>query len=97
MSRIFKKMINCTEEAVKRVLPGILKEYLKSSPGTCTCDICQEDIIAMTLNELPPHYAVSLAGEIFTDVGLELIGGKAQIVSVITKNIKKVSDKPRHK
>ncbi len=78
-------------------MPGVLNEYLKNNPGVCTCSICQEDILALTLNELPPHYAVSLAGEIFTEVSLELIGGKAQIVSVITKNIKRVSNNPRHK
>ncbi|MFA5384252.1 MAG: late competence development ComFB family protein [Eubacteriales bacterium] len=90
-------MINYTEEAVRRIMPGVLNEYAKSNPGTCTCSICQDDILALTLNELPPHYAASLAGEIFTEVGLEQIGGKAQIVSVIINTIKRVSDKPRHK
>lgn len=90
-------MINYTEEAVRRIMPSVLKEYLKNNPGTCTCSICQDDILALTLNELPPHYAASLAGEIFTEVGLELIGGKAQIVTVITRTMKKVSEKPRHK
>ncbi|HAU32404.1 MAG TPA: competence protein ComFB [Desulfotomaculum sp.] len=90
-------MINYTEEAVRRIMPGVLKEYLKSNPGTCTCSICQDDILALTLNELPPHYAASLAGEIFTEVSLDLIGGKAQIITVITRTIKQVSEKPRHK
>jgi len=75
-------------------MPGVLNEYAKSNPGTCTCSVCQDDILALTLNELSPHYTTSLAGEIFTEVSLALIEGKAQIESVITDTIRKVSNNP---
>ncbi|WP_027357413.1 late competence development ComFB family protein [Desulfofundulus thermocisternus] len=87
---------NYTEEAVKRLLPEILKEYTKNNPHTCTCIYCQEDIMALALNQLPPHYVVSDEGTILTRVSFEQIGGKAQIIAAITSAIKQVAANPRH-
>lgn len=88
---------NYTEEAVNRMLPGILKEYLKSHSNICTCDLCIENITAFSLNQLPPHYVSSNEGAIFTEVGFDQIGGKAQVIAVITRAIKLITEKPRHK
>lgn len=88
---------NCTEEAVKRILPGVLKDYLKTHPRTCNCDLCQEDILALSLNQLPPHYVASEQGAIFPEVSFDQIGGKAQVIAAITRAINQVSENPRHK
>ena len=88
---------NYTEDAVRRMLPEVLKDYLKIHPQTCTCELCRDDITALALNQLPPHYVVSEEGAIFTSVGFEQIGGKAQVVAAITRAINQVAKKPRHK
>lgn len=87
---------NYTEVAVRRALPDILREYVKSHPETCTCHRCQEDILALALNQLPPHYVASDQGTIYTEVSFEQIGGKAQVVVAITNAIKKVAANLRH-
>lgn len=88
---------NYTEDAVRRMLPEVLKDYLKTHPQTCTCDLCQDDIMALALNQLPPHYVASEEGTIFTSVSFEQIGGKAQVVAAITWAIAQVAQNPRHK
>lgn len=88
---------NYTENAVRRMLPEVLKDYLKTRPRTCTCDRCKDDITALALNQLPPHYVASEEGAIFTSVSFEQIGGKAQVVAAITGAIEQVTKKPRHK
>ncbi len=87
---------NYTEEAVRRILPDIIRDYLKTHPHICTCDLCKDDIMALALNQLPPHYVVSDRGTIFTQVSFDQIGGKAQVVAAITRAIEQVSNKPRH-
>lgn len=88
---------NYTEDAVRRMLPDVLKDYLLKNPQICTCDICRDDIMALALNQLPPHYVASEEGTIFTKVSFDQIGGKAQVVAAITRAIEQVSSKPRHK
>lgn len=88
---------NYTEVAVKQALPEVLKEYIKNNPETCTCPRCQEDILALTLNQLPPHYVATDEGTIFTQVSFDQIGGKAQVVAAITRAIQQVAANPRHK
>ncbi|MEW6423740.1 MAG: late competence development ComFB family protein [Bacillota bacterium] len=87
---------NYTEDAVRRMLSEVLKDYLKTHPQTCTCDSCRDDIMALALNQLPPHYVASEQGTIFTSVSFEQIGGKAQVVAAITQAIKQVAKNPRH-
>ena len=88
---------NYTENAVRRMLPEVLKDYRKTNPQMCACDLCREDIMALALNQLPPHYVVSEEGAIFTSVSFEQIGGKAQVVAAITRAAALVAKKPRHK
>ena len=45
---------NVTEELVREVL----NEYKKKDP-ICECSRCEDDIVAMVLNELPPRYFLS--------------------------------------
>ncbi|WP_027717288.1 late competence development ComFB family protein [Desulfovirgula thermocuniculi] len=89
-------IFNYTEVAVKQALPEVLKEYIKNHPGTCTCQRCQEDILALTLNQLPPHYVATDEGTIFTQVSFDQIGGKAQVIAAITRSIQQVAANPRH-
>jgi competence protein ComFB len=88
---------NYTENAVRQMFPDVLKDYRKKNPDICTCDLCRDDIMALALNQLPPHYVASEEGTIFTKVSFDQIGGRAQVVAAIAKAIEQVSRNPRHK
>lgn len=47
---------NATEELVREVL----SEYKKKDP-VCACANCEEDVVAMVLNVMPPKYFLSNA------------------------------------
>lgn len=87
---------NYAEVAVEEMLDGLIREQIKKSPGTCTCDRCREDMKALALNNIPPHYVVTEKGTIIKQVSFDLIGGKAQVASAILSSIKTVGENPRH-
>lgn len=89
-------LCNCTEEAVRMLLPDVLREYAQKNPGTCTCERCRDDIMALALNSLPPHYVVTDKGSILTKVNFERIGGRAEVIAALIKAIKIVKENPRH-
>lgn len=88
---------NYAEVAVEEVFEGLLKDYLKSNPGTCVCDSCREDMKALAMNNIPPHYVSTDKGTIFKQVSFDLIGGKAQVTSAIISAIRAVGANPRHR
>ena len=49
------KLINTMENAVAAQLLDIKSRF----PGACFCEYCQQDIMALALNSLPPRYVVT--------------------------------------
>ncbi len=88
---------NCVEVAVDEIFEGLLKDYLKSNPGTCVCEQCKEDMKALALNKIPPHYVSTDKGTILKNVSFNLVGGKAQIASALILSIQTVGLNPRHR
>lgn len=86
------QMINKMESVVK----SIVERYLQDHPELCACDRCRLDMIALTLNSLPPRYAVTTLGEVFTDVNLQGIQSTADIMMALMRSIEIVKKKPRH-
>lgn len=89
-------IINYPKVAVQTLLDEVLENYASQNPGTCKCERCRDDIMALALNNLPPKYVVTERGSIITHVVYEQAGGKAQVVAAITSAIQKVRNNPRH-
>lgn len=87
---------NYAEVAVDEMLDGLIREHIRIRPGTCACDRCREDMKALALNNIPPHYVATDKGTIINQVSFDLIGGKAQVASAILSAIKTVEENPRH-
>lgn len=84
---------NYMEEAVDHLMPRVLKDY----DTICKCNLCLEDIKAMTLNRMKPMYSVTDKGSMFLKLGEELeIQFKTDIMLQIVKSIEIVSKNPRH-
>lgn len=75
------------EDKLKRVL---------NSLDCCTCEQCQNDIIAHALNHLPPRYSVSSKGELYTKAGAMGLQCSADIMSAISQAVVAVKEHPRH-
>lgn len=87
---------NYSEIAVDEVFPDLIREQTQKNPNICACDRCQDDMKALALTNLPPHYVVTDKGTILTQVSFDLIGGRAQVISVVMNAIKTVAANPRH-
>lgn len=62
----------------------------------CKCDRCKQDVIAFTLNHLPPQYVVTDEGELFTKVRHLEVRHEFEITKQIAVAMKIIGDKPHH-
>ena len=87
---------NCAEMAVRELLPEVISSYQKNIKKICTCQRCLDDIVALSLNYLPPHYVATEKGSIIKRVDYQKLGGRTEVFAVICQAIKVVSENPRH-
>ena len=89
-------IVNYPEVAVKEIIDEVLNSFSLKTPGTCQCERCRNDIMALALNNLPAKYVVTEQGHIYTKAVYDQIGGKAQVIAAIASAIQKVHKNPRH-
>ena len=82
---------NIMEDLVEEVY-----EDMKDQLNCCTCAQCHADIVAYTLNQLPPQYAVSQAGVNITKVRNLRRQHLADITYAMVKGAEIVAKFPRH-
>ncbi|MCR2042809.1 late competence development ComFB family protein [Anaerosalibacter massiliensis] len=75
----------------------ITNKVLKNKEDICTCEKCKLDIVAISLNNLPPQYVVTEKGELYKRVNNMNIQFEIDITREVIKSIEKVNKKPRHK
>lgn len=84
---------NYMEDIVDLILPSVIKGY----KDVCSCSECLEDIKAITLNHLKPHYVATDKGEVYTKLNELVIQFRADIIKEIVMAMEKVNGNPRHK
>lgn len=82
---------NVMEQLVEEKLEEIWQEM-----ETCKCDKCRNDIIAHTLNQIPPRYVVTREGELYVRLAELTSEHEFDIVIALTKSIKLITEKPKH-
>jgi len=91
---IKNKLENNTEFLVLETMEDLLKR--PEFKDICTCNQCLLDIATYALNHLPAKYIASHEGEIRTKLTEFELQVKADVVSVVAKAIKVVSNNPHH-
>lgn len=86
------KVFNFMEEMAKEELDKLLGER----EDICKCAKCKMDILALALNRLPPKYAVSDKGRVFTKLQGVEIQFRADVTIELIKAIAKISKNPQH-
>ena len=64
--------------------------------GACLCDRCREDIIARTLNRLPPKYVVTRMGEVYTRIEELKVQRQTDLTVQILEAARVVREHPHH-
>lgn len=65
--------------------------------GICTCMTCRNDLIALTLNHLPPKYVNTDKGAALSKADKLSASAQAQIITCIASAAEVVKKYPRHK
>ena len=84
---------NIMEEVVQQNLSRVLRMY----PDCCTCEKCQQDILLLALNNLPPKYISTQRGDVYTRLKLTEIQDDVKLIEEIAKAVEIVMRNPRHK
>ena len=85
---------NASEDLVEM----LLQEILRKEPDLikCKCDICLDNIRALTLNNIPTKYYSSAAGSTFVNFSNFETQNKTNAMSELMRAIKLVNANPRH-
>ncbi len=84
-------MKNFMEDTVNYYLPKVLKNF----PGYHPSEGDLNDIKALALNQLKPHYVNSEKGELFTKLEELTTQAEVDVTNVLYHAIEKVKDHPR--
>jgi competence protein ComFB len=86
------KVHNYMENAVD----SLLKELLDKYDDICKCEICINDIKAIALNNLKPHYISTKKGDLYTKVDEMNLQFDVDIYKELICAIEIVRKNPRH-
>lgn len=84
-------MRNVAEDVVKRVV----EELRPSVADPCDCPLCREDVMVYALNRLPPHYVVTLKGEVLSKLEMNADQSRADVAMAVMKGFEAVGAAPR--
>ncbi|MDD6057488.1 MAG: late competence development ComFB family protein [Clostridiales bacterium] len=83
--------VNIMETLVANEINGCINNL-----GICTCDICRNDLMALTLNALPPKYVNTEKGAALSKAKQLCFDFQAQIITEITAASEIIKKSPRH-
>ena len=71
------------------------EKYMRAS-GTCCCDQCMVDVMAYTLNHLPPKYVVMSKGEMIPKLTFYEVQHSSDVTTQLMRACEVVSKSPHH-
>ncbi len=84
------------ENYIEKIVREELQMLYKQNPNLCRCANCYQDIMTLTLNNLPAMYVSSEVGHIMTMFNLSKDQLQAQVLVELLKAVDKVKENPRH-
>lgn len=84
-------MVNVLEGLVRFDALKLMEQF-----GMCTCDRCLYDVLALTLNNIPPKYVVTRKGELFAKIESYGSQYKTDITAKLTQACLLVKESPNH-
>jgi len=86
------KAHNMVESEVRKELMNQLRKI----KNICNCEKCQEDMVAVALNNLKPIYVVTDKGETYTRIKEMEVQFMADVTREVAKAVSMVSKEPHH-
>ncbi|MGN1350233.1 MAG: late competence development ComFB family protein, partial [Anaerovoracaceae bacterium] len=83
--------VNVAEEIVRSKVPAMMRDY-----DMCTCERCTNDVVALTLNRIPPKYVVTMKGKLYARINACLPQYQTDMLAAITAACQTVKNNSRH-
>ena len=83
--------VNVAEEIVRSKVPSMMMDY-----DMCTCERCTNDVVALTLNRIPPKYVVTMKGKLYARINACLPQYQTDMIAAITASCRTVKNNSRH-
>lgn len=80
---------------MEEVVSDIYKDVIDDM-DVCKCEKCTKDIMAISLNNLPPKYVVSEDGALYSKINYLKNQYEVDVITEITKAAMKVKENPHH-
>lgn len=83
----------------KNLMEEIVLQNLDSAMaagGCCTCDTCKSDVVAYTLNRLPPRYVATHQGRLMVQAKSCEMQFRADVMAALGKAVLVVGQSPHH-
>jgi len=84
------------ENYIEKFVRDEMKHMFEKDKTICKCDNCYQDIMTLTMNNMPPMYVASDVGHILTMYNLNKDQLRAQVMVEILKAVMTVKKNPRH-
>lgn len=84
---------------IKNIMETIISnklDELTSKVTMCNCSKCRDDIMAFTLNHVPPRYVSTSSGELYIKVASLSNEEVHEVTITLLKAIQIVSENPKH-
>jgi competence protein ComFB len=81
---------------IEKIVRDEFQKLCAKDKTICKCDNCYQDIMTLTLNNLPAMYVTTDIGHIMTMYNLNKDQLQAQVMVELIKAIEKVKKSPRH-
>jgi competence protein ComFB len=86
------------KNALEGPLRSIYADLRRKNPQFCDCAQCQDDVLALALNNTKPRYVSGNPplGEVVTGVQLSLDQARAELTVLLFDAMRRVAASPRH-
>ncbi|PWI57713.1 late competence development ComFB family protein [Sulfoacidibacillus thermotolerans] len=85
-------LTNVMENVARRALQNLIERGYDG----CTCERCQNDILAIALNHLPPQYSASPAGEVYIKAKMLEDQAAVDVMQELARAMEIVREHKRH-
>ncbi len=85
------KVQNVMEDVVGEIIDNIIE-----ITGMCGCPKCRADVMALSLNKLPPKYVATQTGNVFSHMEATATQMQAEITVAVMTAVEMVTRNPKH-
>ncbi len=81
---------------LERAVRDVHAKLTEQQPEFCACEQCQDDVVAMVMNQIRPRYTTTGLGYAVEAADLDTDQVRAQLSVLVFDAMHRVAEQPRH-